>query len=100
MAKGDKSNETNTEATAATSGNDERYKVVKVDGKTWKRADYIRHCWVDRKMSRGAIAKHLTELNSTDNGGDGKKIPYQTVFAVIKKGTPGGPDKPAESAAA
>jgi hypothetical protein len=69
-------------------------------GNMVKRADYIRTLWTQKKWSRGQIAKHLTELNSVDKGGDGKKIPYQTVFAVIKKGTPGGPDKPADPAQA
>jgi len=91
--------DTNTAASTEAAASDSRFKNVKLDsqygdkaGTSVKRSDFIRECWA-KKMSRGAIAKELTRLNSVENGGDGKKIPYQVVFAVIKKGTPGGPDK-------
>jgi hypothetical protein len=76
--------------------NDDRFKKVKVaDGNggfvVKNRKDYILELWAN-KWGRGAIAKHLTDLNTTENGGDGKKIPYQIVFAATK-GKPGGPDK-------
>lgn len=69
-------------------------------GETMPRAQFIRHRWVVDKVGRGQITKDLNAMNTVENGGDGKKIPYQVVFAVIKKNTPGGPDKPAEQAAA
>lgn len=110
MAKNKSENE-NTEKNgeAATNGvqapavqpsTSDHVKMVKLqDGTVMKRADYIRDRWVNGKVSRGTIAAELTELNKIENGGDGKKIPYQVVFAVIKKGTPGGPD-PVQAAAA
>ena len=81
---------------------DERYRKVKNPwtGEVQNRKDFIKHCWVDRKMSRGQIAAQLTDMNSVENGGNGKKVAYQVVFAVIKKGTPGGPDPVAPVAAA
>ena len=98
----DRSNEaaTNTEqSTQVPATNpvvaDDRHRMVKSpfhNGELMKRADFIRYCWTEKKMSRGDIAKKLTEMNSVENGGNGKKVPYQVVFAVIKKGTPGGPD--------
>lgn len=69
-------------------------------GETMPRAQFIRYRWTVDKVGRGQITKDLNAMNTVENGGDGKKIPYQVVFAVIKKGTPGGPDKPAEQAAA
>lgn len=87
-----------TEATAPATGEaaaatptenktDERYVFVKHDktGEQVKRKDFILECWTVRKMARGAIAKLLSELQ-------GKKVPYQIVFAATKK-VPGGPDK-------
>lgn len=86
----------NTEGVAAPAvqpSTSDHVKMIKLqDGTVMKRAEYIRDRWVNGKVSRGQIAKELTELNKVENGGDGKKIPYQVVFAVIKKGTPGGPD--------
>lgn len=99
MAKNPKDQATeNHEQTAAPATNeapaaDERFKMV-TDPETnqpVKRKDYILKCWQQKKMSRGAIAKHLTELT-------GKKVTYQIIFATVKK-HPGGPDKPAEGAA-
>ncbi len=83
-----------TEATAAVAaGADDRFKKIKhpETGAEVNRKDYILDLWVNRKMSRGAIAKHLTELT-------GKKVAYQIVFATTK-GKAGGPDKPVEGAA-
>lgn len=101
MAKERKEDTTNTEtnqeaanagaATAAPAVSDHVKMITLKDGTVMKRADYIRKRWAE-KASRGQIARELTEFNSVENGGDGKKIPYQVVFAVIKKGTPGGPD--------
>jgi len=82
---------------AAAVASDERYKMVtppptkNEDGTETpsapvKRAEYIRDLWA-RKMSRGDIARHLTQIT-------GKKVPYQIVFAATK-GHPGGPDKTA-----
>ena len=91
MAKNDK----NTEATEKTEAKtevaaveaDERFKKIThpETGEVVNRKDYIMECWQKKKMSRGQIAKHLSEIT-------GKKVIYQVVFAVIKKGTPGGPD--------
>ena len=79
---------------AATSGYERFRFVTDPDtGAQVKRKDYILKCWKEKKMSRGQIAKHLTELS-------GKKVAYQVVFATIKKGTPGGPDKVEQAAAA
>jgi hypothetical protein len=89
-------------APTAVAVSDDRYKKVKVpvlgtDGKPTgefvvkNRKDYILELW-GNKWGRGPIAKHLTDLNTVENGGDGKKIPYQIVFAATK-GKPGGPDK-------
>jgi len=69
-------------------------------GTTMPRSQFIKHRWVIDKVDRGQITRDLNEMNTPENGGDGKKIPYQVVFAVIKKGTPGGPDKPAAGAQA
>jgi hypothetical protein len=79
--------------TAAATG-DERYKHVTdpETGQSVRRLDFIRKCWVEKKMARGAIAKLLTELS-------GKKVVYQIVFAATKK-LAGGPDKPAATAEA
>jgi hypothetical protein len=60
-------------------------------GETVARKDFIRHRWTVDRVSRGQITKDLNAMNTIENGGDGKKIMYQVVFAVIKKGTPGGP---------
>lgn len=79
---------------------DERYKLITRPGTTEqvKRKEYILELWTGKttsnnpegkKWSRGAIAKHLTEIS-------GKKVPYQIVFAATK-GVAGGPDKEAES---
>lgn len=64
-----------------------------------RRTDYIRKCWTEKKWSRGQIAKHLSELNAQNGVMDPKnptqplKVPYQAVFAVLKKGAEsyGGP---------
>ena len=71
---------------------DERYVMLTTDGRYGtnvgaqvKRIDLIRALWVNQKLSRGTIAKYLTELS-------GKKIPYQIVFSGTK-GLTGGPDK-------
>lgn len=109
----DRSNEAATETTEATQAPaantvgavvaDDRHRMVKSpfhDGAVMKRADFIRYCWTEKKMSRGAIAAELTKMNAVENGGNGKKVPYQVVFAVIKKGTPGGPDPVAATPAA
>lgn len=93
MAK-NRENAEATEATEATAAAapveenrvDERYKMVTLaDGTQVKRLDYIRKLWKEGKMSRGEIAKHLTDLT-------GKKVPYQIVFAATK-GHAGGPPK-------
>ena len=84
--------ETNGAATTAAAGSDDRFKKVKKpDGTVVNRKDYILELYQVQKWSRGAIAKHLTELNTVENGGTGKKIAYQIVFATTK-GKPGGPD--------
>lgn len=102
MAKDKNQNQTETEteattpateaeatATANTSADtvDERYRMIKhpETGEMVKRIDYIRHLWTDKKMSRGNIAKHLTQLT-------GKKVLYQIVFSATR-GLPGGPPK-------
>lgn len=105
MAKKNEATETNTEVeTTATAAPaqvvaDERYRKVKdpETGEIVNRKDFILKCWTEKKMSRGAIAKQLTEMNSVENGGSGKKVPYQIVFASTK-GVAGGPDKPTEVA--
>jgi hypothetical protein len=76
---------------AATPASDERYKMVTdpETGQLTKRQDYIRKLWQEKKMKRGDIAKHLSEIS-------GKKVPYQIVFAATKK-MAGGPD-PAQAA--
>lgn len=106
MAKKNEASEvdnTNTENTtqAAPVVADERFRKVRdpETGEIINRKDFILKCWTVKKMSRGAIAKALTEMNSVENGGNGKKIPYQIVFASTK-GVPGGPDKPTEEGAA
>lgn len=71
----------------------------KKTGELMPRKDFCRYRWGVDKVSRGQITKDLNAMNTVENGGDGKKIPYQVVFAVIKKGTPGGPDKPEAAAA-
>ena len=94
--------ETKNEApTATAAAQDERIKMIKDpdSGQPIRRADYIRKCWVEKQMSRGAIARHLTELAQAQDP-NAKKVPYQTVFAVIKKGTPGGPVAPQPTEAA
>lgn len=63
----------------------------KPTGTVMARKDFIRHRWTVDRVSRGQITKDLNAMNTVENGGDGKKVPYQVVFAVIKKGTPGGP---------
>jgi hypothetical protein len=77
----------------AASAPDERFVMIKHDktGEQVKRKDFILECWQQRKMGRGDIAKLLTQLQ-------GKKVPYQIVFAATKK-IPGGPDKVAEAPA-
>lgn len=79
--------------TPAETAVDERYVMVKHDvtGEIVKRKDFILECWQERKLSRGDIAKKLTEIQ-------GKKVPYQIVFAATKK-LPGGPDKVTEAPA-
>ena len=81
-----------TPATPVTAVADDRYVTLTTDGRygtssgtTVKRIDLIRALWQNQKLSRGAIAKYLTELS-------GKKIPYQIVFSGTK-GLAGGPDK-------
>jgi hypothetical protein len=69
-------------------------------GTTMPRASYIKHRWAVDKVDRGQITRDLNAMNVPENGGTGNKIPYQVVFAVIKKGTPGGPDKATEAPAA
>lgn len=77
---------------------DERFKMIVRPGSNppeqVKRIDYIRELWTGKvtssnpegkKYSRGAIAKHLTEIT-------GKKVQYQIVFAATK-GVAGGPPK-------
>lgn len=63
-------------------------------GTSMARKDFIRHRWAIDRVGRGQITKDLNEMNTIENGGDGKKVAYQVVFAVIKKGTPGGPVAP------
>jgi hypothetical protein len=92
--------QTNVNAATAPSTSDHIKMITLKDGTKMPRKDYIRDRWVNGKVSRGQITKELNELNSVENGGDGKKIPYQVVFAVIKKGTPGGPDPVAAPAPA
>lgn len=72
---------------------DERYKFVTHPdtGLQVKRKDFIHEMWTVRKMTRGAIAKLLTEIT-------GKKVPYQIVFASTKD-IPGGPVREAATAA-
>lgn len=75
---------------------DERFRMVKrpETGEMVKRKDYILELWTQKRMSRGDIAKHLTEIT-------GKKVPYQIVFSSTK-GIEGGPVKteaPAEAPA-
>ena len=72
---------------------DERYKLIKHpdSGEMVKRKDFILELWA-KKVSRGDIAKKLTEIT-------GKKVPYQIVFAATKQ-VPGGPDKVVEAAPA
>lgn len=85
-------------AGTAVTGDDRFKKIIHPEtGKEVNRKDYIIELWQVKKWSRGQIAKHLTELRSVANGGDGKKVPYQIVFATTKK-IPGGPDKPTEAA--
>jgi hypothetical protein len=74
-------------AAAVAPAADERYVMIKHDktGEMVKRQDFIRECWQERRMSRGEIAKLLTEIQ-------GKKVPYQIVFAATKK-LEGGPVK-------
>lgn len=50
-----------------------------------KRSDYIKNRWASRSVSRGEIAKELTELQ-------GKEVPYQIVFQATK-GLEGGKPK-------
>lgn len=80
---------------ATTTAPDERYKKVThpETGQLVNRKDYILELYQVKKMSRGDIARHLSEIT-------GKKVAYQVVFATTK-GKPGGPDKvaPAETAA-
>lgn len=76
-------------ATVAEAKSDERFKFV-TDPTTQlpvKRKEYIVRLFTENKMSRGAIAKHLSEIT-------GKKVAYQIVFAATK-GIKGGPDKEA-----
>lgn len=81
--------ETTAAAPAAATADDRFKKIIDPETNTEvNRKDYILKLWVERKMSRGAIAKHLTEIT-------GKKVAYQIVFATTK-GKPGGPDKPVE----
>jgi len=71
------------------SASDERYSWITdpVTKEPVKRKDYILKLWTEQKMSRGDIARHLTEIT-------GKKVPYQIVFSTTKK-VAGGPDKAA-----
>jgi hypothetical protein len=82
--------EQNADAATAAAPADQRSIMITNPwtGQTQKRSDFIRYCWTEQFMSRGAIAKKLTELQ-------GKKVPYQTVFATLKKGAEsyGGPTK-------
>lgn len=86
-------------AAPAEAKSDERFRFVTRPGSTEqvKRKDYILELWQGKtttnnpegkKWSRGAIAKHLTQIT-------GKTVPYQIVFAATK-GVEGGPDKAAE----
>ena len=67
-----------TEGTAAVAatGADDRFKKIThpQTGLEVNRKDYILELWAN-KMSRGAIAKHLSEIT-------GKKAVYQVVFAT------------------
>jgi hypothetical protein len=77
-------------------------------GQSMRRTDYIRKCWTEYRWSRGQIAKHLSELNEKNGVKDPKdptkplKVPYQAVFAVLKKGAEsyGGPIPAAAGGAA
>lgn len=85
------SNEENKTEVATTSADDRYKKVTHPEtGQQVNRKDYILELYQVKKMSRGDIARHLTEIT-------GKKVPYQIVFATTK-GKPGGPDKPAPAA--
>ena len=66
---------------------DERYKMITdpETGEKVKRKDFILKCWREKRMSRGDIAKKLSEIT-------GKKVPYQIVFQGTK-GVAGGPVK-------
>lgn len=96
--------EATAQAAAAAPAGDDRFKKVKLeDGTIVNRKDFINDCWKNKFMSRGDITRELNRLNSVEKGGDGKKIPYQVVFAVLKKGAEayGGPTKnPNQPAAA
>lgn len=84
----------NEQKTTEVQAADERFKKVRHPdtGAEVNRKDYILELWQVKKMSRGDIARHLSELT-------GKKVAYQVVFATTK-GKPGGPDKPAPAEAA
>jgi hypothetical protein len=90
-----------TQATAsapAASAADDRYKMIKDPdtGQPVKRKDYIVDQFVNKKKSRGDIARALTKIVQAENP-SAKAIPYQTVFAVTKK-LQGGPPKEAPAA--
>lgn len=106
MARKNDTEQANTEqtagaATTATPADDRFKKVTTPSGRELNRKDYILELWTGavtsdnaegKKWSRGQIAKHLSEIT-------GKAVKYQIVFATTK-GKAGGPDKPAEAAAA
>jgi hypothetical protein len=72
------------EEQAAEAKTDSRSIIIKdpATGKDVKRADWIRQVFQDKKGeyygNRGLIAKKLTEIQ-------GKKVPYQIVFAATKE---------------
>lgn len=106
QASGEVQSNAGASTTPVAAVSDDRYKKVRVPGVNAEgkpdgtftvknRKDYILELYQGQKWARGPIARHLTELNKVENGGDGKKIAYQIVFAATK-GKPGGPDKPTE----
>jgi len=84
--KGDEAmNEAEAAATVDETKTDERFRTVTnpETGEVVKRKDYILELWTQKRMTRGDIARHLTEIT-------GKTVPYQIVFAATK-GVDGGP---------
>ena len=83
MAKGKDQETPEVETTEETPKTDNRHiRIVDpVTGEEVKRVDWIRTVYQDAESeyfgNRGAIAKKLTELQ-------GKKVPYQIVFAATK----------------